>query len=512
MEPANPPQLARSVLPGLALIALLGVGEVLYATWRCGIGVSPDSVAYLAAARGIASGHGVAIPTAGGQWEALRLWPPLYPALLAVPACLGLDLLRAAQCLNVLAFAGTLVLCALIVWRQTRSPLASLWAAALLVFAPPMLLIHINAWSEPPFILFLLAALALVAEHLNRPSLWKLATSGLLVGLAMLTRYVGIAMLPALGAGIVFFSGGALARRWRDTVILGIMACLPAASWRMIHGSTSHEMVSHIGIAHQASQIAAAIANWFLPGDVPAAVCAAIALPLFCLILLAPFFLIRRAAICVGWLSWFFAIAYLAMVVVSIAFFDAAIPIDKRILAPFYVAVVLLAVCVAHRCISSPAARKTALALALLLLADQAARVVMRLPILNRDGAGGYTQKVWRESPTLARFKALQLAPDAAIYSNCAEVFEFRLHRVVQWLPEKYNLYTRRNNDALQQQLADLARHHQDGRVIFVMFDPQRDARPNQPTGDELGKVLPLRVVAQFDDGTIYELAKPSDH
>ena len=483
------------------------MAEILYATSKWHIGVSPDSMHYLDAARGIASGHGVAILSEHGKWEPMLHWPPLYPALLALPMRLGADRLQAARWINALIFAGILLLSGLIVWRQTRSRWASLIAAAIVALGPPILHVHVNAWSEPLFILLTLAALAASAEYLHRPGFLTLTCGGLLAGAAMLTRYAGVALPPALCAGIVLFSSPSLRRRLRDAALLGLIAFLPYAVWAMIHGRFDRTAVPHFLSASQAIAAASTLRAWFFPGIFTDTFSMFIAVLLLGLLTAAPLALLGRADAARPargvMLIWLFALIYPVTILVSVSYFDADIPMDYRIFSPLFIAVILLAACAAGRQKSWPAA--VGLLAAFTLLSLYFVLATVQLHKWHRHGAGGYTAQIWQESQTLDQLKGMSLAGNTAIYSNRADVIRFCLEIPAHALPGKIDESTARKNDDFQQQLAGLRRHG--SRVLFVMF---QDGRKNQPNAAELQNDFPLRVLAAANDGMILQLLPPS--
>jgi len=63
----------------LAILSVIGSAAILQATRNYGVGISTDSVGYIATARHIATGIGVVTYDS----TPLLVQPPLYPALLA---------------------------------------------------------------------------------------------------------------------------------------------------------------------------------------------------------------------------------------------------------------------------------------------------------------------------------------------------------------------------------------------------------------------------------------------
>ena len=94
-EPASPLDLVKgaehlrsqsaapvSVFLALAVVGLLGALLLAYVTPH-GLGLAHDSADYIASARNISAGMGVGRMTCV-SFKPMVLWPPLYPALLAL--------------------------------------------------------------------------------------------------------------------------------------------------------------------------------------------------------------------------------------------------------------------------------------------------------------------------------------------------------------------------------------------------------------------------------------------
>lgn len=84
-----------------SLLAFLAGALLVYvATSAYGIGLTPDSVSYLAAAKNLKHGHGL-IDYDGTPFIK---WPPVYPCALYSISALGLGEQLAARVLNVIVY------------------------------------------------------------------------------------------------------------------------------------------------------------------------------------------------------------------------------------------------------------------------------------------------------------------------------------------------------------------------------------------------------------------------
>jgi len=168
-----------SALSGLA--ALGGVGLVAATPW--GLGLSPDSVVYIGAARSLAQGNGLSLPTDAAAMAPLVHYPPLYPALLALASFSGLDVIAAAKWLNVFLFCANIFLAGVIGYRVSGLLPFAILTAGLVATAFPMALAHSMVWSEPLFIVCQSAALLFLLSYLRECVRWNLLAAAVATGL-----------------------------------------------------------------------------------------------------------------------------------------------------------------------------------------------------------------------------------------------------------------------------------------------------------------------------------------
>jgi hypothetical protein len=185
---------------------------------------TPDSMAYVDAARNLNAGRGLSSSTAGLNQFHLRIAPaipvpftsyaPLYPVFIAAVARLGLEAADAALLVSVLGWLLVLVLGYVLARRLWGEAAAWLAVAVLLVYAPLQEASHV-AWSEPLALAFLLSCLLLLAGG-RLPAL-----AGACAGLAFATRY---AFVPLLLLGPLLLLAR---RRFRDAALFAGAAFVP---------------------------------------------------------------------------------------------------------------------------------------------------------------------------------------------------------------------------------------------------------------------------------------------
>src|SRR5215510_9482796 len=142
------PRLASFIT--LSLIALIGMVLIFRATPQ-GLGLSDDSIAYIAGARSMVAGNGYREAWLASN-QPVTHFPPSFSAVLAFFGLFGIDPLHAVRWVNALLFGLNAALLGILGWRMTPSLSAGLVLAALFVTSGEMFRIHAVAMSEPLFI------------------------------------------------------------------------------------------------------------------------------------------------------------------------------------------------------------------------------------------------------------------------------------------------------------------------------------------------------------------------
>ena len=192
----------RSFLIGLGAIAALAlavrIGFVLVVDPK--LPDPGDATAYHLLANNLADGHGYIRPF---DFRLLRLerptaeYPPLFPALLALPSFLGAKSVDAQRVFLCFVGTGTVVLVGLL-GRRVRGPLVGLAAAAIAAVYPMLFLDEAVLMAESLFVLLVTAALLLAYGAAESPTPLRFVALGLVLGLSALTRAEGLLLALVL--------------------------------------------------------------------------------------------------------------------------------------------------------------------------------------------------------------------------------------------------------------------------------------------------------------------------
>jgi hypothetical protein len=134
----------------LILLVVIGILLVLRAT-PDGLGLSDDSIAYVAGARSMLAGQGYREAWLASN-QPVTHFPPAFSSVLAFLGMFGIDPLRGARLVNALLFGLNAGLLGILAWRMTPSLSAGLVIAALFILNSEILQVHAVAMSEPLFI------------------------------------------------------------------------------------------------------------------------------------------------------------------------------------------------------------------------------------------------------------------------------------------------------------------------------------------------------------------------
>jgi hypothetical protein len=507
------------------------MASLLLAT-RWGVGITPDAIVYVTSARNLADGYGLVLAVDGLAYTPVTHHAPFYPFLLGSLGVVGIAPVVIARWLNTLLFAANILLVVLLGAVNSkqysvnsepdqaddrlpltghRSPIA-IWlplVGGLLLLPAPMLEVHAYALTEPLFLLLLLAALWLLTAYLETAAPRYLLLTAVLLALACLTRYAGLAFVLAAGLALLLWDAGPLRQRLGRALLLGAVAGLPLALWlirnQVVAGTgTSRSLVFHpLGPGH-VRQAVDTVSSWLL---LPLTLPGLVKMGLLAVLLAGGVGLAWR----VYGRSWppllkllsLFSLVYLLFLVISISFVDANTPLDHRILAPIYLmgvvgGVGLLTAVYAHR-LSSPFMRTIGALFLLLFLVGQGVQTAGWLQQAYRDGLG-FNQRVWRQSALLAEVRTLPAG--VPIYSNAPSAVHFLIGRPVQALPRKMEATTQQSNPHYPAEMAALQSQFQEETAVVVYLTVLAGAAA--PTEPELQEVLALHPQTRLPEGVLY--------
>ena len=489
----------------LAIAAVIGVGLTLYAT-RLGVDVSGDSVVYLEAARNVMAGRGLVLIAPDGSSTPLIVFPPLYPLVLAAGGAAGrlvrlsVDPTVVARYLNCAALIASLLFVALLMRRTTRLFWPIILALLLCVTSRPLMFGYTRLLSEAPFVVCCLAATYFLAWHLEARNRWLLVAASVAVACASLTRYAGVCLAFTGVCALALTPGTSLRTKSLDAVIFLFVLIAAMEAWALHNGAPTRPYGGRTLSLHpppvgKLVEGARALGEWIGAREVPATpwLGFGLALALVC----TPLF--HRTAITL--VCSLFVVSYVGFVLVSLTFFDAAIPLNSRIWMPL---VPPLAILFAALLALFPPGRLERLSVfipvVLLLLLNS--WLTLKFARSLHDNGQGYLSRLWRNSALVATVN--KLPKNTPIASNAQDALYVLTGRRAYGLPMSRFRTIAQDNPHLRQDLVDLSKKLRRRGVIAYSTKIKRgDFLPSE---NRIAKFLELEKIADVSDGRVYRV------
>jgi hypothetical protein len=500
----------------LGLIAVLGAFLLFKATPE-GLGLSDDSIAYVAGARSLLAGDGYRAAWLESN-RPVTHFPPAFSGTLALLGLIGLDPINGARLVNTLLFGVNAALLGLLGWRMTKSSVAGMVAAALFIVNDSLLRVHAVAMSEPLFLFFSLLAflcfdLALATQvaatpakstfvdslpadegrlrkgwgDLSRPG-WLIA-AGILTSLAYLTRYSGLALVATFVVALVLLND-----TWKKriaSVAIYLASFLPLVlAWsirnRLVAGNaTNRTTIWHPVTAETLDQGLRTFSEflvpveewrreWFKTPEFFTAVIIIISLTILAWILvngLRRFFQPSTPMPeVIGFTNGLYIFGYMASTLFSISLFDASTPLKVRILAPIYLPLLLLLVnagmWIWNR--RQRVGQGIVIGLGLFIFSVSAIGQARTVTELSK-GATGFASFKWYDSKVMDYLKTIPA--DMAVYTNEPGAVYLYTGRGCRVLPEHVDPVTGLAWDNFDEGVSLLQADVLSGRAVLAVFD-----------------------------------------
>jgi len=505
------------------LLAAIGVAAVLFSTtW--GIGLTPDSLTYVGAARNLLAGNGLSSSTSTGNLQPMVMYPPLFPLLIAATGLFG-DPLEGARYLNALIFGANIFMVGLLIYRYTgRSIGAGVFGAVLMLTSDAMLSVHSRAISEPVYILSVLVALLLLSSYLDCPKQSYLLMSAGAAAFALLSRYVGVVLVLTTLSGICLLGKMRSRKKLVDGVTLLVVSGFPLLLWIIRNAYLTGETTGRQWVLHPITWAQLRIglntvSDWLLPSQIfqetvrftVLGICVTALLTLTLLSYREKTRLDNRERPSEGYVNglklfMIFLITYVGFLLVYISLGSVDTPLDSRILSPAFVAVLILTVWYVHKLKAAfPGRKRIVIAitvLSALFVLSYLGRGATRV-ILNHTNGIGYASKVWKQSVLVQRVR--DLPAEVPVYSNGSDVLYLLTERPIHGLPIKVNPVTGELNTTYIGQVAAMGERLRTENGVLAYFD-RITWRWYLPSEEELIELLPLKKVVEAQDGSIYRI------
>lgn len=501
-------------------ICVAAAGAVWYGTtW--GVGLSPDSAAYIAGARRLLSPLGVAPLMGTGRESSLSGLAPAYPAAIALASIVvQQDPLHAARWLAVLLFPVNLLIAGLLIRRALPgSPWTPVVGALVLLVAPDLIRVHVMAWSEPLFLLLVLVTMYLLDRALEEPRPSRFALVGLATAAACLTRQSGLALAAAVGLALLLWGPGTLRRRLMMGASLGVAGLVPVLAWSWIAGGY-RQFAVHPPAFERWAQGWENLQRWIVPRRawLPDPLRSATAILVFGAVVAS---VLGQRQPATGARSWsassrligclaLFVVCHLVVLVAASTFWDATITLGRRLMAPAHAALVVIASVSAGRALAASARLQgtwgragaaVLLAAGATHIAIQAVETRVTLTLFHAEGQQ-YASPEWRGSELLAAIDALPR--DTYVVTNGGDAVSVLTGRAAVRLPSRVDRSSGFQPPDYEDRMATLGERLRQRRGVVAYFRTLSQARWYVPGEDDVRGAWDLEVLFEGADGVLY--------
>lgn len=472
----------------LGLLALIGIGLILRATPE-GMGLSDDSIGYIAGARSILAGHGYREAWLASD-QPVTHFPPAFPGVLAFIGLFGLDPLRGARFLNASLFGLNIALSGILGWRMTRSLPAGIALGALFLLNDSLLRVHAVTMSEPLFIFLSLLAFWSFDLYVERDQHWLWALGcGILSGWAYLTRYAGLALVATFVVALVV-----LHRTWRRrlaSIGIYLIGFLPwAIGWgirnELVAGNVNNRTlvwhpitISNFDTAlYNVSTFLLPIEPWRRELFKTPGIFLALTILILGAVLVWTLAKARSQWMApagdkssqpiregISFPNGLYVFGYLASIFASMSFFDASTKFKVRILAPIFVSLLILLVLFGKWLWSRR--REAVILLAVLVFAASAYGQAAAMAELSKGGQG-FASFQWYDSKSMAYLRTLPRS--VRIYTNEPGAVYLYTGRGTYVLPDRYDPVTAEARSGFAEGVSRMQADIKAGKAVLVLF------------------------------------------
>jgi len=498
------PRLASFI--ALSLIALIGIVLVIQATPN-GLGLSDDSIAYIAGARSMAAGDGYREAWLASN-QPVTHFPPAFSFVLSFFGLFGIDPLHAVRWVNALLFGLNAALLGILGWRMTPSLTAGLVLAALFVASGELFAVHTVAMSEPLFIFLSLLSFWMFDLYFERDHhWWWLVACGIFVGMAYLTRYAGLALVATFTVAL-FVLHVNWKKRLSSTGIF-LASFLPwVVGWsirnRLVAGNTTNRAFAwHPLTAENIDPGLRVFSEFFIPVEswrqtifkqtslVEGMIVVVLVAVFVWTIVTAWKYLSKpqqertgkEAKEVISFTTGLYIFAYLASIIASMLMFDAATKFKLRILAPVLVSLFILLVAFGIWVRSKR--REVVVVLTLLVLGLSVYKQSITFNTWAKSELG-YASFQWYDSKAMDYLGALP--DDVMIYTNEPGAVYLYTGRGCYVLPDRFDSATTLARENFEEGVIAMQADVNHGTAVLAIFDH----------GDNVSKDLPALTAGLY--------------
>ncbi|HCY74482.1 MAG TPA: hypothetical protein DHV28_01045 [Ignavibacteriales bacterium] len=432
------------------LFGLIGSFSIILTTINFGLGLSPDSIAYLATSNNLLIGKGFISFDA----QPLVEWPPLYSTLIySFSYTFSISTPVSALLLNVLLFGMTIYHFGMILAKSLFPKSLIIVGLLFVIFSIPVFGVSIWMWSEILFITITLLFFRSLDSYLEKANLIRLIMLVIITSLAILTRYIGIVILLTTIISIFIFNSNRIKKKIILIFTYSVLSLLPVLLWLIRNylisgtlfgrrGSTKNSFFPNLYVSIEK------IFEWFVPD-----VLVSIKLFGFIILIITVSYLVfillkkikykillpninnRKLVI----ISLFISIYLITIVILSsLKSFD---PIGSRLLSPLYLPVTLLLLLITRSIYNhiNKMRYKVLLFTLLMLSLSYPAFTTFQTAVAHYNYGSGYSGNSWPKNEKELWLNEIKKSYISApvVYSNDPFAVYYLVNIYAKWSPIK---------------------------------------------------------------------------
>lgn len=473
---------------------------IAYYTAYSGIGISPDSVAYLSTANHFSDSFQLT------DYNNLPLvnFPLGYPLLLGLVKLLFFtEVITAAPILNSILLAAALYTSSyLLLQARIKHGVFRLLILCLILSSPGIVEVYTMLWSETVFIFLVLIFIATFHQYLSTEKISWLLLASIIAALACSVRYVGITLLMTGGISMIFYFQLNWKTKLKHIAILALIGCsLPVLN--IIRNKLLTQTIAGIRqsslktVSSNLQDFVNVLGYWF-PNSTNDSTSTILLIGLVLFIMVIIVFVYRliqqQFFDSVITLLSLFVLVYGAFLlfIASVSRFET---LSSRLLIPLYIPLVLLiAHCFYQWMVASRRYKKAFILLVFSVWYAIGANHHYQTHLFNWEGIGyagipGYSDDLWRGSPLLQFMKSHHNNYQAPIYSNANDAVFFLANIKANPLPHK----------DLEQEIIPFLKHP---TIYLVWFEYGKN--PDLIDDEYIRTHFKQAKEWQFKDGSIF--------
>jgi len=487
----------KNFIPFVFLFLFSSIGGILvYKTIEIfGPMFTTDSIIYLQAAENFKNGYGVSTRDADG-FKILTHFPPLYPMILSF----FFDNFRLLN--SILAFITSFVF-GFIVFNATGSIITSILSIIFFSLSPTYIYIFSHLLSETLSLPFILLTCFLIKRYLDHQSTWLLILFSVLISVSTLIRYANLFFI--LFIALIFFLYRTKLSQFITALFISIsgFVFLLLRAYFSPNASPPRSFNFNLLSEGHLFDLIKTLRDYILPEQSAHWHPILIPITIVGLALGIALLIFSKRKIKLMLSSWekiliSASASYLLFIFISISTMYFSIPLDKRILSPFFVFILAFLFIFLYKTSQSKLGGLIIYFTILLAYLPYTKDFVE----ISRKGLQ------WKLNyPSLSNLHIIEetrkLPQDAYIYSNAPDFIYLHTKRFSSKIPAKY-LDGRNISPNFQDEIKEMATKLKEKDGFLVLIYPY--SWPYLPAEDELNSLLDLQVYKRTPDGVIYKV------